>query len=64
MHIKQVIVEGFKTYREQTAADFEPHLNCIGTYPRPDLPVGTPHPPRRKQPPHFEIPPSPAVPPL
>ena len=27
MHIKQVIVEGFKTYREQTAADFEPHLN-------------------------------------
>ena len=42
MHIKQVIVEGFKTYREQTAADFEPHLNSIGTYPRPDLPVGTP----------------------
>jgi hypothetical protein len=36
MHIKQVIVEGFKTYREQTAADFEPHLNCIGALPRPD----------------------------
>jgi structural maintenance of chromosome 3 (chondroitin sulfate proteoglycan 6) len=31
MHIKQVVVEGFKTYREQTAVDFQPHLNCIGT---------------------------------
>jgi len=30
MHIKQVVVEGFKTYREQTAVDFQPHLNCIG----------------------------------
>jgi structural maintenance of chromosome 3 (chondroitin sulfate proteoglycan 6) len=30
MHIKQVIVEGFKTYREQTAVDFQPTLNCIG----------------------------------
>ena len=30
MHIKQVIVEGFKTYREQTSADFLPSLNCIG----------------------------------
>ena len=46
---------------QQTAADFEPHLNCIGTHPRPDLPVGTSHPPRRKQPPHFEIPPSPPL---
>jgi hypothetical protein len=32
MHIKQVIVEGFKTYREQTTVDFQPHLNCIGTF--------------------------------
>ena len=28
MHIKQVIVEGFKTYREQTV-DFDDGLNCI-----------------------------------
>ena len=32
MHIKQVVLEGFKTYREQTTVDFEPHLNCIGAY--------------------------------
>jgi len=31
MHIKQVVVEGFKTYREQIVVEFEPHLNCIGT---------------------------------
>ena len=30
MHIKQVVVEGFKTYRETTTVDFQPHLNCIG----------------------------------
>jgi len=29
MHIKQVIVEGFKTYREQTVVDFDNGLNCI-----------------------------------
>jgi structural maintenance of chromosome 3 (chondroitin sulfate proteoglycan 6) len=29
MHIKQVIVEGFKTYREQTVVDFDEGLNCI-----------------------------------
>lgn len=29
MHIKQVIVEGFKTYREQTVVDFDDGLNCI-----------------------------------
>jgi len=29
MHIKQVIVEGFKTYREQTTVDFDNGLNCI-----------------------------------
>jgi len=29
MHIKQVVVEGFKTYREQTVVDFDEGLNCI-----------------------------------
>ena len=47
MHIKQVIVEGFKTYREQTAADFEPHLNCIVRCHAQILPVGTPFPDNR-----------------
>lgn len=35
MHIKQVVVEGFKTYREATTVDFQPHLNCIGKPSRP-----------------------------
>ena len=29
MRIKQVVVEGFKTYREQTVVDFDDWLNCI-----------------------------------
>lgn len=30
MHIKQVIIEGFKSYREQTATDpFSPKINCV-----------------------------------
>ena len=29
MRIKQVVVEGFKTYREQTVVDFDDGLNCI-----------------------------------
>lgn len=51
MHIKQVVLEGFKTYREQTTVDFEPHLNCIGAHtsrvslPRP--PVRASQPSRR-----------------
>ena len=38
MHIKQVVVEGFKTYREATTVDFQPHLNCIGAL-QPDSPI-------------------------
>jgi len=30
MDIKHVVIEGFKTYREATVVDFQPHLNCIG----------------------------------
>ena len=29
MHIKSVVVEGFKTYRDQTSVDLTPNLNCI-----------------------------------
>ena len=29
MHIKQVVVEGFKTYRDRTEVDFTKSLNCI-----------------------------------
>eukprot|EP00899_Mesostigma_viride_P022420 jgi/Mesvir1/3362/Mv04256-RA.1 len=30
MHIKQVIIEGFKSYREQVATEpFDPHHNCV-----------------------------------
>jgi hypothetical protein len=42
MHIKQVVVEGFKTYREQTAVDFQPHLNCIGASRGVSLPRDAP----------------------
>ena len=30
MHIKSVVVEGFKTYRDQTSVDLTANLNCIG----------------------------------
>ncbi|KAH7561343.1 hypothetical protein JRO89_XS10G0214100 [Xanthoceras sorbifolium] len=31
MHIKQVIIEGFKSYREQVATEpFSPKINCVG----------------------------------
>lgn len=33
MYIKQVIIEGFKSYKDQTITEpFSPKINCIGGF--------------------------------
>ena len=40
MYIKQVIIEGFRSYREQTVIEpFSPRHNVIGEYQVPSSPL-------------------------
>lgn len=34
MHIKKVILEGFKVYKERVEVDFTKKHNCVGACPR------------------------------